>query len=84
MPRIDPLGNPQHTYLQVADSIATRIDVGEFTFRLPSERELMREYGVAYMTVRHAMEVLRVCGLIITRQGRGTFVAAAILAASAH
>jgi DNA-binding GntR family transcriptional regulator len=38
-------------------------------------------YGVAYMTARHAMEVLRERGLIITRRGRGTFVAAAVLAA---
>jgi DNA-binding GntR family transcriptional regulator len=38
----------------------------------------MKEYGVAYMTVRHGMEVLRERGLVITRQGRGTFVAAAI------
>ena len=38
---------------------------------------LAEEYGVAYQTVRHAMQVLRERGLIITRQGRGTFVAPA-------
>ena len=52
-----------------------RIEAGEITHRLPSERDLAEEYGVAYQTVRHAMKLLRERGLIITRQGRGTFVA---------
>ncbi len=30
--------------------------------------------GVAYTTVRHAMEILRDRGVIITRHSRGTFV----------
>jgi len=44
------------------------------TVKLPGERELAEQYGVAYTTVRRAMEVLRDRGVIITRQGRGTFV----------
>ena len=32
------------------------------------------EYGVAYNTVRKSMEILRERGLIVTMQGRGTFV----------
>lgn len=75
---IDPFGNSKHTYLQVADAIAARIEGGQITFRLPSERALAEEFKVAYMTVRRAMEVLRDRGVIITRQGRGTFVAAAV------
>lgn len=74
MPLIDPMG-PDFTYVQVADHIAGRIEVGEFKHKLPAERALAEEYGVAYQTLRHAMEVLRERGLIITRQGRGTFVA---------
>lgn len=77
MPEIDPLRG-DYTYLQVADSIAARIEVGEFTHKLPAERALAQEYGVAYQTLRHAMEILRDRGLIITRQGRGTFVASAL------
>ena len=73
MPVIDPLG-PDFTYIQVANDIATKIEVGEITHRLPAERALAEEYGCAYQTVRHAMKVLRERGLIITRQGRGTFV----------
>ena len=64
-------------YVQVADNIQLRIEAGEITRRLPSERDLAEEYGVAYQTVRHAMKLLRERGLIITRQGRGTFVAGA-------
>lgn len=67
----------KRAYLQVADDIARRIEIGEFTFKLPSERALAQEYGTAYTTVRHAMKVLRGRGLILTIHGRGTFVAAA-------
>ena len=74
MPVIDPLG-PDFAYIQVANHIASRIEVGEITHKLPAERALAVEYGVAYQTVRHAMAELRERGLIITRQGRGTFVA---------
>jgi GntR family transcriptional regulator len=74
VPLIDPMG-PDFTYLQVADHIATRIEVGEFEHKLPAERALADEYEVAYQTLRHAMKILRERGLIITRQGRGTFVA---------
>jgi DNA-binding GntR family transcriptional regulator len=76
VPVIDPLG-PDFAYIQVADQIAARIEVGEIKHKLPAERALAEEYGVAYQTVRHAMQVLRERGLIITRQGRGTFVAPA-------
>jgi len=63
--------------MQVANHIASRIEVGEISHKLPAERALAEEYGVTYQTVRHAMQVLRERGLIITRQGRGTFVAPA-------
>jgi GntR family transcriptional regulator len=74
---IDPMGRDEPTYIQVAEVIATRIELGEITHKLPAERALAEEFGVAYQTVRHSMKVLRERGLIITRQGRGTFVAPA-------
>jgi GntR family transcriptional regulator len=83
VPLIDPMG-PDFTYLQVADHIAARIEVGEFSHKLPAERALAEEYEVAYQTLRHAMQVLRDRGLIITRQGRGTFVAPAARGASSQ
>lgn len=75
MTEVDPVGNPEYTYVQAAGVIAARIEAGEITHRLPAERDLARDLGVAYQTLRHSMKVLRDRGLIITRQGRGTFVA---------
>lgn len=46
--------------------------VGE---RLPTEAELVAGYGVSRATVREAMKSLEGEGLVITRQGRGSFVA---------
>jgi GntR family transcriptional regulator len=64
----------QYAYLQVADDLERRINDGEIEAKLPSERDLAEDYGVAYTTIRRAMEVLRERGLIITRHGRGTFI----------
>ena len=75
MTEVDPVGNPQYTYVQAAGAIAARIEAGDITHQLPAERILAKELGVAYQTLRHSMKVLRDRGLIITRQGRGTFVA---------
>ncbi len=63
-------------YVRVADDIAARIASGELAAgaRLRAERELAEYYGVAYGTVRRAMEVLRGRGLVETIHGRGTFV----------
>lgn len=73
---IDPDG-PRLVYVQVADLIAGRIARGELApgSRLPAERDLAAEYGVAYDTIRRAAAVLRERGLIETVHGRGTFVA---------
>jgi GntR family transcriptional regulator len=71
--RVDPLGE-QYAYIQVADDLERRINDGEIEVKLPSERDLAEDYGVAYTTVRRAMEILRDRGLIITRHGRGTFI----------
>lgn len=70
---VDPYGT-DYAYLQVANDLERRIRDGEITDKLPSERSLADEYQTAYTTVRHAMEVLRERGVIITRHGRGTFV----------
>ena len=75
MTEVDPIGNADYTYVQAANAIAARIEAGEITHRLPAERNLAKELGVAYQTLRHSMKLLRDRGLIITRQGRGTFVA---------
>jgi GntR family transcriptional regulator len=62
--------------LQVADDL--RASIADRTFkpgeRLPSGRELARRYGVAAMTISHALDVLRKEQLVEAYQGRGIFV----------
>jgi GntR family transcriptional regulator len=70
---INPYG-AEHAYVQVANDVERRIRAGEIIRKLPAERDLAEEYGVAYVTVRHAMQVLRERDIIITVHGRGTFV----------
>ncbi|WP_217170163.1 GntR family transcriptional regulator [Streptomyces sp. AC512_CC834] len=76
VPDFDPQG-PQLVYAALADHVAARIAAGELHpgARLPAERDLAAEYGVAYLTVRRAAQVLRERGLIVTVHGKGTFVA---------
>ena len=80
---VDP-GNPPidptkiaYVYMQVADHIAARIASGELRpgARLPGERDLGTEYGVAYLTARRAIRELRERGLVVTLPAKGTFVA---------
>jgi GntR family transcriptional regulator len=69
--------SPVPVYVRVADWIEARIKAGEFKSgsRLPPERELASDCGVAYDTVRRATALLRERGLIVTVHGRGTYVA---------
>ncbi|MFG2021091.1 GntR family transcriptional regulator [Actinomadura geliboluensis] len=78
VPPFEPVQDgPEYMYVQVANHIAARIEAGELPpgARLPAERDLAVEYGVAYLTVRRAAQELRDRGLIVTVMGRGTFVA---------
>jgi GntR family transcriptional regulator len=65
------------TYVRVADWIESRINSGELKpgARLPAERDLARDFGVAHDTARRAAVLLRERGLIITVHGWGTYVA---------
>jgi len=40
----------------------------------PSERELVGQYRVSRITVRRGLDALEKCGVLIRRQGKGTFV----------
>jgi GntR family transcriptional regulator len=68
---------PKYVYIQLADHIQALIEAGELRpgARLPAERDMAEQYGVAYLTVRRAMRELRERELIQTVIGRGTFVA---------
>jgi GntR family transcriptional regulator len=65
---------PTPPFRQLAAILRARIEAGEITSRVPGERPLAREFGVAVVTVRKAMEVLREQGLIRTEPGWGSFV----------
>ncbi|WIM67206.1 GntR family transcriptional regulator [Corynebacterium breve] len=71
MPRIP-------AYVAIAESLRARIESGELKpgDRLPAERELVDDFNVARMTVRHALDTLQMEGLIDRKRGRtgGTFV----------
>ena len=63
-------------YLQVASALRLRIDRGDWSpgDKISTLEELEREYQVARVTVRQAVEVLQREGLVQRRQGKGTFV----------
>jgi len=71
----DPLSD-RPAYRQVADRLRAPIESGEWPagHKLPSESELMEQFSVSRVTVRLAVGALRAEGLILTRQGRGSFV----------
>lgn len=70
------IGKKKLASQQVADSIARRIELGEFREgdRLASESELAREFGVARGTMRNALELLKMRNLVTTKPGVGSFV----------
>ncbi|WP_281181696.1 GntR family transcriptional regulator [Streptomyces exfoliatus] len=51
--------------------------------RLPSMRELQKQYTVSSLTARSALNLLRIEGLADTVPGRGTFVVTPSLAEAA-
>lgn len=64
-------------YNQIAESLLDQIESGKLApgSRLPPERELSEMLGVNRMTLRQALHLLQTQGLLIRRQGNGTFVA---------
>jgi len=64
-------------YEEVKTSLRERIAAGGWQpgVRLPSERELVQQFGCARMTVQRALRELEDEGLIERRQGSGSYVA---------
>jgi GntR family transcriptional regulator len=60
---------------EVRAKILALVSAGAEGDRLPPERELAVEWGVARMTLRRALDELVTEGLVVRQQGRGTFVA---------
>jgi GntR family transcriptional regulator len=67
-------------YRQIVDQMASLIRSGQLSseHRLPSFRELAPQLLVSLITVRRAYADLEAAGLIVRRQGQGTFVASDI------
>lgn len=63
-------------YLQVASVLRTRIQSGQWSAgeKISTLEELEREFEVARVTVRQAVDILRGEGMLQARQGLGTFV----------
>ena len=74
---LGPLKAPQ-LYERIADRIAGEIRMGLLKpgERLPSERDLAQRLEVGRSSVREAIAALQVHGVIETRPGSGSFVAA--------
>ncbi|GGE55583.1 GntR family transcriptional regulator [Pullulanibacillus camelliae] len=64
----------QPLYLQVANQIKNNILHNVWTDKLPSEKELCKQFGVSRITLRRAVQDLCDEGLIDKRHGLGMFV----------
>lgn len=68
--------SPSPLYLQLAEIIETAIRSGLYPqgSKIPTEQELMETYSVSRVTVRQTMQHLITKGIIVRKQGIGTFV----------
>ena len=64
-------------YRQIVDQITARVIAGDWApgGALPSIRELAAANGVSVITVKRAYLELEHAGVIVTRHGKGSFVA---------
>lgn len=63
---------PLPKYHRIYLVLSEQLDEGRYDGRLPSEHELTRQFGVARVTVRRALERLVHEGRIVRTPGRGT------------
>lgn len=64
-------------YTQIVNQIVTKVTTGDWAPGrvLPSIRELASTSGVSVITVKRAYLELERAGIIITRQGKGSYIA---------
>jgi GntR family transcriptional regulator len=67
-------------YQQVIDQVMAKVVAGDWPAgtALPSIRELASASNVSVITVKRAYQELERSGVIVTRQGKGSFVAESI------
>ncbi|MGW5197391.1 GntR family transcriptional regulator [Streptomyces spiralis] len=65
-----------YVYMRVADQVEAEIRSGRLPkgARLPNERDMGAQYGVAPGTARRAVQELRDRGLVVTLPNKGSFV----------
>lgn len=63
-------------YLEIAGTLAERIEGGRYSVfnKLPSETQLVREFGVSRQTIRDAIRELIRRKIVWRRQGSGTYI----------
>jgi GntR family transcriptional regulator len=75
---VPPLDYGSHVplYMQAADWLAGQVASGKLApgTRLPAERDLAEQWGIAYATVRRMMAELRQRGVVVSQLGKGTYV----------
>lgn len=71
-------------YRQIVDQVAGLVRSGQLPAgeQLPSFRDLARDLTVSLITVRRAYAELQTAGLVVRKQGHGTFVAPSVRKAS--
>jgi len=76
VPPFQPAEGPGYLYVQLADYMQEQIKAGDLRpgARLPAERDLAAEHGVALGTARKAVRVLRDRGLVVITPSKGAFV----------
>ncbi|MCB2023766.1 MAG: GntR family transcriptional regulator [Ottowia sp.] len=82
-PPAEPLApaSAEPLYVQLANQLAQAISSGEYGpgQQLPPEAALMTAHGISRVTVRQALALLARNGQVVSRRGKGTFVARAPL-----
>ena len=63
-------------YEEIAYKIQKKIELGEYepNAQLPFEKDMCKEYDVSRITIKKAMDILVMKGLVVKRRGSGTFV----------
>jgi GntR family transcriptional regulator, transcriptional repressor for pyruvate dehydrogenase complex len=67
---------PQKYYMQIARQIKNSIRDGELKIgeKLPSERNLAKEFGASRASIREALSALEMLGLIVCKSGQGNYI----------
>jgi GntR family transcriptional regulator len=78
---LSQIGGP--LYQQIVNQMTQKIAIGEWAAgeEIPSIRQLAADLRVSVITVKRAYLEMEHAGLIVTQQGKGSFVAADVVAA---